>query len=278
MHTTATAAALGLLAATVTLAAPPQLRVSSLRPKPGDPVVVTVVGVHEEPRGTVGETPLVFFPVKSGWQAVFAVPVDEPPPQLKVAIEGTSLARTLSVRSHTFPEHHVTVAPELAEPPPEKRKQIEEDNAAILEATKQPEDPQFHGLFRRPVPGVVTSGFGSVRIFNDLDYRSRHFGADFAGKEGTPVRAIEAGKVALVRDGFLTGGTVVVVHGGGVASTYFHLSDITVGLGDEIQRGTVVGKVGLTGRTTGPHLHLGVRVPGGYVDPAVFLALKLGPV
>src|SRR5262249_41621663 len=67
MHTSWTAAGLGLLASTA-LAAPPQLRVSSLRPKPGDPVVVTVVGVHEEPKGTVGEAPLVFFPVRTGWQ------------------------------------------------------------------------------------------------------------------------------------------------------------------------------------------------------------------
>jgi len=84
------------------------------------------------------------------------------------------------------------------------------------------------------------------------------------------------GEVTLVRDGFLTGGTVVVVHGGGIASTYFHLDDIKVAVGDTIKRGALLGKVGLTGRTTGPHIHVGIWLHNSFVDPEVFFRLRIG--
>jgi len=84
--------------------------------------------------------------------------------------------------------------------------------------------------------------------------------------------------VVLVRDGFLTGNLVAIAHGAGIASAYYHLSKTSVAEGDKVERGAEIGLAGATGRTTGPHLHLSVRVPGGFVDPATFLRLKLMPV
>ena len=255
--------------------AEPRVRVSTTKPKPGDPVLVTVDGVDAQPKGTGGKVQLVFFPIRSGWQAVFAVPLEDAPPELKVEIDGLAQAERLEIRAHQFPEETVTVAPELAEPPADQRKQIDAENAAVIDALKNTSPPQFGVSFRWSAAGRTTSPFGAWRTFNG-GHRSQHLGLDHAVRKGTPVRAVQRGKVALVCDCFLMGGTVVVVHGAGIASTYFHLSDIVVAAGDDVDRGSLLGKVGLTGRTTGPHTHLGIWVPGGFVDPAVFLRLKLG--
>jgi len=255
--------------------AEPRVRVSTMTPKPGDPVLVTVEGVDVQPKGTGGGVKLVFFPVRSGWQAVFAVPLEEAPGELKVEVDGVARGETVAVRAHQFAEETVTVAPELAEPPPDKRKQIDADNAAVIDAAKNASPPLFRVAFRRPAGGRTTSPFGAWRTFND-GHRSQHLGIDLAARKGAPVRAAQRGKVSLVRDCFLMGGTVVVDHGAGIASVYFHMTDIAVAAGDEIERGGLLGKVGPTGRTTGPHIHLGIWVPGGFADPAVFLRLKLG--
>ena len=253
-------------------AAKSQLRVSTRTPKPGDPVLVTVTGLGDKPSGTGGRVPLVFFPVARGWQAVFAVPLEDAPAKIEVTAGG--LTETLTVRAHTFEEEAVTVAPEYAEPPADKRKQIDADNAAVLDAVKDTSPPLFRGAFRMPGNGRRSSPFGSWRTFNG-EYRSRHLGLDIAVRKGAPVRAVQHGKVALVHDGFLMGGTVVLTHGAGIASAYFHLTDIAVAAGDAVKPGQTLGKVGMTGRTTGPHIHLGIWVPGGFVDPATFMRLGI---
>jgi hypothetical protein len=257
-----------------TKAAKPQLQVSTRTPKPGDPVLVTVTGVVDEPSGTGGRVPLVFFPVARGWQAVFAVPLDNAPATLEVAAGG--LTETLTVRAHTFVEEAVTVPPEFAEPPEDKRKQLDADNVAVIGAVKETSPPLFRGPFRMPGKGRRTSPFGSWRTLNG-GYRSRHLGLDIGARKGSPVRAVQHGKVTLVHDGFLMGGTVVLTHGAGIASAYFHLSDIAVKAGDVVKPGQALGKVGLTGRTTGPHIHLGIWVPGGFIDPVTFLSLRFAP-
>ena len=136
-------------------------------------------------------------------------------------------------------------------------------------------EPQFVRPFRRP-PGEVTSRFGTWRTFND-GHRSQHLGLDLFAREGTRVRAINAGTVVLVRDCFLAGNVVVVAHGAGIASAYYHLSQISVAEGDTVAPGDEIGRAGHTGRTTGPHLHLSIHVPGGMVSPAAFFQLKLAP-
>jgi murein DD-endopeptidase MepM/ murein hydrolase activator NlpD len=269
------ATVVGLLLGAGDALAEPRLSVSTKTPKPGDPVLVTVTGMDATPKGTGGHAHLHFFPVRGGWQAVFAVPLEDAPPEVKVEVDGAGLKETLTVRAHAFPAEEVAIAPELAEPSAQKGKQIDADNSAIIDALKESGPRLFQEPFRYPT-GRVTSPFGAVRTFNGGLYKSRHLGMDVAAKIGSAVRAVERGKVALVYDGFLVGGTIVVLHGAGIASVHFHLSDISVAVGDQVERGAVLGKVSLTGRTTGPHIHVGIWVPGGFVDPAVFARLKLG--
>jgi len=265
----------GLAVAPALGLADPRLDISPRAPRPGDPVLVTVSGVDKPPKGHAGKVPLTFFAVRQGWQALVALPIDDTQTELKIVVTEPALSQTVALTERRWDEEQVTIDPEMAEPPADKRKIIDGDNAAIIAGLKDSEPPLFHGAFAVPGSGVRTSSFGAWRTFNG-GYRSRHLGLDYAARKGAATRAIQDGKVTLVRTGFLTGGTVVVVHGGGIASTYFHLDDIKVAVGDTIKRGALLGKVGLTGRTTGPHIHVGIWLHNSFVDPEVFFRLRIG--
>ncbi len=122
-----------------------------------------------------------------------------------------------------------------------------------------------------PAPG----GFGARRFFNDQP-RSPHSGADFKASPGTPVLASAAGRVALADDLFFSGESVFLDHGDGLVTMYFHLSERLVEEGAEVRRGQAIGRVGATGRASGPHLHFGVRWRGARLDPALLLAAPEG--
>jgi murein DD-endopeptidase MepM/ murein hydrolase activator NlpD len=120
--------------------------------------------------------------------------------------------------------------------------------------------------FRRPRPGRITSVFGTAREFNGV-VSSRHLGTDFAGAVGAPVYAANTGVVALTGAFYLAGNVVYLDHGGGLVTGYFHLSRVEVAPGAVVQRGQRIGRVGQTGRVTGPHLHWIARYGGITVDP-----------
>src|SRR6185503_3201717 len=153
-------------------------------------------------------------------------------------------------------------------------REIDTDNAAVIAALRNNDPPMFKGRFRAP-PGKKSSAFGNWRRFNQSEHRSRHLGLDVVARKGAPIRSVARGKVALVRSGILMGGTVVVVHGAGLATCYFHVSDFAVKTGEMVEAGQVLGKVGLTGRTTGPHIHVGIWARGGFVDPAALFRLPI---
>jgi murein DD-endopeptidase MepM/ murein hydrolase activator NlpD len=112
--------------------------------------------------------------------------------------------------------------------------------------------------------------FGSRRFFNDQP-RSPHSGADYAAAEGAAVFSVAPGTVVLAADLFFSGNSVFVDHGDGLVSMYFHLRSISVVEGEALESQAVIGEVGQTGRTTGPHLHLGFRWRGARVDPDLLL-------
>ena len=126
--------------------------------------------------------------------------------------------------------------------------------------------------FERPVDDSVSSVFGKRRVLNGKP-KSPHSGTDFRSPSGTPVRSISNGRVVLVADLYYTGQTVVVDHGEGLISLYAHLSKVMVEEGRDILMGEVLGKVGSTGRSTGAHLHLTIRLLETRVDPLALLAV-----
>jgi murein DD-endopeptidase MepM/ murein hydrolase activator NlpD len=262
-------------------AADPKVVVTPSVVRPGDPVLVTVTGTRELPHGAVNGKRLQFFASRTGYQAVFATALDATTDAIAaedavtVDIDGAP-PQTVRLRSGTFAETSVIVEDELANPSKADRARIDADNAAIIHAAARASgEPQFARPFRRP-PGEVMSAFGTWRTFND-GHRSQHLGLDLFAREGSRVNAINAGTVVLVRDCFLAGNVVVIAHGGGIASAYYHLSQISVAEGDTVAPGDEIGRAGHTGRATGPHLHLSIHVPGGMVNPAAFFPLQLAP-
>jgi murein DD-endopeptidase MepM/ murein hydrolase activator NlpD len=265
-----------MLGAVGSAAAETKVTVSPTTVHGGQPVLVTVTGSKDTPKGTANGTPLVFLRARAGYQAVFAVPLEAKPEPISVEVDSAVRPATVKVTTATFPEASVVVEEEMANPPKAERERIDADNAAIIAAVaKANGEAQFSAPFRRP-KGEVTSVYGEWRTFND-GHRSQHLGLDLSAREGSKVAAVNAGTVVLVREGFLAGNIVVVAHGAGIASAYYHLSKTSVAEGDQVARGTEIGLAGHTGRTTGPHLHITIRVPGGFIDPIAFFKLPLTP-
>ncbi len=127
--------------------------------------------------------------------------------------------------------------------------------------------------FLRPVDGPVTGAFGRQRIING-QAKSPHNGEDIAAPLGADVVAMNDGVVCLTADHFFSGKGVFVDHGLGLYSMYFHLSEVSVKDGEAVKRGQVIGKVGASGRATGPHLHWGVNMNGARVDPLSLIKLS----
>jgi len=132
----------------------------------------------------------------------------------------------------------------------------------------------WHGHFIKPVSGKITSPFGARRKINGT-YLSIHHGVDFRASLKPPVRAINSGRVVFCDRMVLSGLTVVIDHGKGLYSLYAHLSESHVNVNDRVKKGQIIGMSGNTGRSTGPHLHLGVTICGISIDPISLIHLPL---
>jgi murein DD-endopeptidase MepM/ murein hydrolase activator NlpD len=124
--------------------------------------------------------------------------------------------------------------------------------------------------FVTPVVGRISSPFGKKRYFNNKP-KAPHSGIDIATKRGTPIVAAESGYVAISEAFFFNGNTIYLDHGEGVITIYCHMSKVEVYEGDFVNKGDVIGYVGTTGRSTGPHLHFGVVLNSKAVDPKIFI-------
>lgn len=128
------------------------------------------------------------------------------------------------------------------------------------------------GPFLRPLDTKITSVFGTKRVFNGV-LKSYHSGTDFRAPVGTPLIASNAGKVVIAKERFFAGYSIVIDHGHGIYTGYYHMSKVHVKKGDMVGRGEKIGLAGATGRVTGPHLHFAVHVGGVNVDPMQFLEI-----
>jgi hypothetical protein len=279
--------AVGLLFAAETSAAAEKAAVTwhPSRPRIGDVAWILVKDVTDTGtvEGSVDGKPLTFFPFAGGHAALFGVDLDmkpgthgwrvgvvEPGREPRSAQGSVKIARRdFHVERLTLPNTMVDLDPET-----EQRAVAESKQLATLYRTVTP-DRLWRGKFTTPVGTTAAgTGFGARRIING-QRRSPHSGSDYSAPQGTPVVAVNAGKVALVAEFFFPGRLVILDHGLGLYTAYFHLETIAVAEGERVERGQTLGTVGATGRATGPHLHFGAQVAGARVDPTTLLGLSL---
>jgi murein DD-endopeptidase MepM/ murein hydrolase activator NlpD len=184
----------------------------------------------------------------------------------------------VTVRPKTFVTQHLALPPHQVDLDAATLARVEREQAEFRGALADSVGERlWRGAFRMPVEGgVATGGFGLRRVINGQP-RSPHAGYDWAAPTGTPVAAANAGRVALVAEHFFAGRLVVLDHGLGLFTYYFHLDGTTVSTGERVAKGQPIGAVGATGRVTGPHLHLGVSIAQARVDPESLLGLRPPP-
>jgi murein DD-endopeptidase MepM/ murein hydrolase activator NlpD len=244
-------------------------------PRQGSLIVVSAPGAIT---GEVAGEPLHF----RGGTALAAVPLSTTDSTeletLSIRWDGAVVGKTayVPVTPRKAPVNEQVRAAERFTPPPDSALQtrIDRERALMGEAARHAHDlPRlWKAHFVRPRTARITSVFGSGRQVNGV-WRSRHAGLDIAGPKGAPVRASNRGIVALVGDFFFGGISVFVHHGDGVMTVYHHLSRALVAVGDTVERGQIIGRVGATGRVTGPHLHWGAQYGSVPFDPTDLLKL-----
>lgn len=234
--------------------------------------------------GRIEERPVRFFRVAPDrFATLFGVDLADLPGrrQLRVVIEYDGGRReerryAVQVRDAAFKVQELTLPQEQVEVDAETEARVlrEQERVTALLASETPQR-LWAGNFLLPVESGETTGtFGLRRLLNGRP-RQPHGGEDIRAPHGTPVAASNAGVVRLSDDLFFSGISIILDHGLGVYTMYFHLAEAKVKTGDRVDRGQVIGAVGATGRATGPHLHWGLRVGGVRVNPLAITRLNL---
>ena len=214
------------------------------------------------------------------WRGLVGIDLTTEPGAYELAVRASTagggraeIAYTLEVAPKEFPTRHLKVQPSFVNPPPEVIERIQRE-AAETAAIFRSASPErlWRGGFARPVPGRSTSSFGRRSVYNG-EPRSPHSGTDFRAGKGVAIKAPNTATVILTGDLYFSGKVVILDHGWGLYSYFAHLSAIDVAEGDVVRRGDVVGRVGSTGRVTGPHLHWTVRLNDARVDPLALMEL-----
>lgn len=218
-------------------------------------------------------------------KGLLAVDLEKAPGEYELKITGQtaggekiSCSAMVAVRKGLFATEKLQVGKEFVEPNPEQVKRANEERQKLRDIFDHVTPERlWDGNFRIPLDGVTTgSNFGKRRILNG-NPGSPHGGMDLPGVTGTPVHAAQRGRVALAEELFFSGNTVVIDHGLGIYTFYGHLSEIDVKAGDALEAGALLGKVGATGRVTGPHLHWGLTVERARVNPLLLVKLLRSP-
>ncbi|HLJ89102.1 MAG TPA: M23 family metallopeptidase [Candidatus Angelobacter sp.] len=218
----------------------------------------------------------------ASWTALAGIGLETKPGIYFLQLQGETVQaqsftarRVVRIGHALYPSITLQVPSEFTAPPPEIEKRIEEERDfknRIFETISPTR--LWSGSFTAPVETAITDRFGTQRNLNGV-LKSVHQGLDFRARTGTPVAAANSGKVVVSRSLFGEGSCVMIDHGQGLLTIYMHLSEFKVHEGDTVTSGQIVGLSGGTGRATAPHLHMGVRWQGVYLDPASLFRLRL---
>ena len=231
---------------------------------PGDAVLVRS---NRATRVTLFQQTYQLQPSQGEYVRFIPIPFDAKPGTYQVADEqGSAL---LTIQEKHFAVDSLTVSSQL--------NSMRQDHARIAADQKKIDaarsvsasEPYFQEAFIQPASGRLTTPFGYQRVVNGVP-ANRHAAIDIANKTGTPILASNHGKVVLADSLYLTGNTIIIDHGLRLFSIYAHLSELQVKAGEEVKQGQVIGLMGSTGFSTGPHLHYGMLIGNTYINPEPF--------
>ena len=248
------------------------------KPVPGGVAVVTLdhlTSGAELPQVTYQGHRVLVVKSDSNVMAIVGIPLKTASGQQAIDVKtgGKKQQVAFSVKPKKYKEQHIKLSSNKhVTPSAENQARFKRELDEQLDAYAQfRQDSPSNVILDRPVQGGrYSSPFGLRRFFNGQE-RNPHSGLDIAVPSGTPIKSSADGVITVVGDFFFNGKTVFVDHGQGMISMYCHMSEIDVKKGQTVKRGQVVGKVGSTGRSTGPHLHWNVSLNNVRVDPAIFV-------
>jgi len=266
-----------LLVGIEAIASEPSVLISPKKIVPGGLMVVTVKNAVGMVEGSFRGKQLHFNPAKGAAKAVTGIDLNTEPGtyQLALTVDGMPLSRDVLIVKKKYPVQRLTLPEDMVVLSPENEARAERDQRKMAAIWPVDSLRVWRGRFIDPLPGkAVGTPFGVRRIINNIP-KNPHSGVDITADEGDPVKAPNDGVVILVDDQFYSGNSVVLDHGQGIYTMFFHLSKAMVKYGQAVRKGDVIALVGSTGRSTGAHLHWGVRVQGAKVDPLELTKLKL---
>jgi murein DD-endopeptidase MepM/ murein hydrolase activator NlpD len=216
-----------------------------------------------------------FLPRRDGDETACFLPVDllaTGTLRATRVVAGKAEELSLRVGDYPYAVQRLTITDtRRIDPEPADLERIERESARVTPLWKLDGPPRAPLPLGSPLEKPPAAGrFGAKRILNGQP-RSPHGGADYSANQGTPVLAAADGEVKLAEEHFFSGNAIYLDHGDGLLTMYFHLHEIFVKPGQQVTRGAVIGTVGSTGRSTGPHLHFAVRWRDARVDPALLL-------
>lgn len=228
--------------------------------------------------------PLAFSEKRGAYEGLFGIDMTSQPGTYPVKINGIDESNKVYLSSHSlkveevdFGVQKLSLPPSMVELDTKTLERVNQEAMKLKILFQAFQDERFwRGAFIRPLEGKLSGAFGVSRMINGKR-RGQHTGIDLQAEEGTPVLACNSGMVVLVDELFFSGKSVILDHGWGLFSMYFHLSETQVKEGDHVHKGTMLGRVGSTGRSTKPHLHWGVRMNGARVNPLSLPGLKTVP-
>lgn len=245
----------------------------------GEAFIIKVNGddINHQPTASLGKKKFHFSTCGEGcFLAIGAVDLNFKPGKYKVKVNigGKKRIMPLTVRETRFPVRELTLSDEMVFLSDENIRRVKIESLRLKKIFKTESQKLWESGFILPLENEITTGFGVKRIINKKRV-SVHKGIDISGVQGDEVKASNTGTVVLRDELFFGGNTVILDHGLGIFTVYMHLSEFNLELYDTVSKGDVIGFVGSTGRSTGPHLHFSVKVGETNVNPLTFVSLEL---
>ena len=263
------------LSLAVLIASPPANALPRHQAVPGGVAVIELPATGAaRPQVSFRDRPVMVVADNERWFAVVGIPLSMAPGPASLSIDnpdGPALPLTFVIGNIDYPEQRLTIGNKRqVDPTAEDLERIAGDRREINQAFRSWDREPVDTAFYLPAIGPRSSAFGLKRFFNEQP-RSPHSGVDIAAPDKSDVVAPAAGVVVATGDYFFNGNTVLIHHGQGLVTMYCHMSEIDVQDGDRLDAGDLIGKIGQTGRVTGPHLHWSLSLNQVRVNPELFL-------